>query len=244
MPSPRGTRPSESTAGGEIVFTEPQLFEPTIAAAVARAVYNIVDSYFVANMAENGELQSMPDTGISGADDDGGGRHRHRRGAMRIAGARSGRPRGAAAGYEPFGGIIYVVCLVVGRIGWGYIGSQNDPNRIWRRQDGSQYSPHPLHGSFGIFLFFAVVWRKMHPAGERSNNCTGAGALGRTSCFDPMAITGCPETGRGEAWATVLGQIALPLVLAAVRRSDAFALRAAVYLLIGVSAIMKASVDE
>ena len=52
-----------------------QMGTPMILSMMLQAVYNIVDSYFVANMAENGEIAV---TCISGADDDGRRRHRHR----------------------------------------------------------------------------------------------------------------------------------------------------------------------
>lgn len=56
-----------------------QMGTPMILSMMLQAVYNIVDSYFVANMAENGEIAGQrADTCVSGADDDGRRRHRHR----------------------------------------------------------------------------------------------------------------------------------------------------------------------
>ncbi|MFR5252681.1 MAG: hypothetical protein ACLTF5_07735 [Butyricicoccus sp.] len=55
-----------------------QMGTPMILSMMLQAVYNIVDSYFVANMAENGEIAVNALTLVSGADDDGRRRHRHR----------------------------------------------------------------------------------------------------------------------------------------------------------------------
>lgn len=166
-----------------------QMGTPMILSMMLQAVYNIVDSYFVANMAENGEIAvnaltlAFPVQMMMVAVGIGTGVGANAL-IARALGQGDREKAGAAAGNAlTLMGIIYAVCLLFGAFGAGaYIGSQ----------------------ATGRSLYSTIA--------------QVAGAL-TNIVLDPIMIyglLGCPKLGvEGAAWATVLGQIA-SLALAAV----------------------------
>ena len=201
-----------------------QMGTPMILSMMLQAVYNIVDSYFVANMAENGEIAvnaltlAFPVQMMMVAVGIGTGVGANAL-IARALGQGDREKAGAAAGNAlSLMGIIYVVCLLFGAFGAGaYIGSQtSDPTALAM---GSQYLRICCMASFGI-LFFSVFEKTLQATGRSlySTIAQVAGAL-TNIVLDPIMIyglLGCPKLGvAGAAWATVLGQIA-SLALAAV----------------------------
>lgn len=202
-----------------------QMGTPMILSMMLQAVYNIVDSYFVANMAENGEIavnaltlafpvqMMMVAVGIG----TGVGANALIARALgqgdRGEGGGSGRQCADAHGDYLCGvpAVRRVRCRVP------YIGSQtSDPIALAM---GSQYLRICCMASFGI-LFFSVFEKTLQATGRSlySTIAQVAGAL-TNIVLDPIMIyglLGCPKLGvAGAAWATVLGQIA-SLALAAV----------------------------
>ena len=201
-----------------------QMGTPMILSMMLQAVYNIVDSYFVANMAENGEIAvnaltlAFPVQMMMVAAGIGTGVGANAL-IARALGQGDREKAGAAAGNAmTLMGIIYAVCLLFGAFGAGaYIGSQtSDPIALAM---GSQYLRICCMASFGI-LFFSVFEKTLQATGRSlySTIAQVAGAL-TNIVLDPIMIyglLGCPKLGvAGAAWATVLGQIA-SLALAAV----------------------------
>ena len=201
-----------------------QMGTPMILSMMLQAVYNIVDSYFVANMAENGEIAvnaltlAFPVQMMMVAVGIGTGVGANAL-IARALGQGDREKAGAAAGNAmTLMGIIYAVCLLFGAFGAGaYIGSQtSDPIALAM---GSQYLRICCMASFGI-LFFSVFEKTLQATGRSlySTIAQVAGAL-TNIVLDPIMIyglLGCPKLGvAGAAWATVLGQIA-SLALAAV----------------------------
>ena len=201
-----------------------QMGTPMILSMMLQAVYNIVDSYFVANMAENGEIAvnaltlAFPVQMMMVAVGIGTGVGANAL-IARALGQGDREKAGAAAGNAlTLMGIIYAVCLLFGAFGAGaYIGSQtSDPIALAM---GSQYLRICCMASFGI-LFFSVFEKTLQATGRSlySTIAQVAGAL-TNIVLDPIMIyglLGCPKLGvEGAAWATVLGQIA-SLALAAV----------------------------
>ena len=112
-----------------------QMGTPMILSMMLQAVYNIVDSYFVANMAENGEIAvnaltlAFPVQMMMVAVGIGTGVGANAL-IARALGQGDREKAGAAAGNAlTLMGIIYAVCLLFGAFGAGaYIGSQtSDP---------------------------------------------------------------------------------------------------------------------
>ena len=201
-----------------------QMGTPMILSMMLQAVYNIVDSYFVANMAENGEIAvnaltlAFPVQMMMVAVGIGTGVGANAL-IARALGQGDREKAGVAAGNAlTLMGIIYAVCLLFGAFGAGaYIGSQtSDPIALAM---GSQYLRICCMASFGI-LFFSVFEKTLQATGRSlySTIAQVAGAL-TNIVLDPIMIyglLGCPKLGvAGAAWATVLGQIA-SLALAAV----------------------------
>ena len=201
-----------------------QMGTPMILSMMLQAVYNIVDSYFVANMAEKGEIAvnaltlAFPVQMMMVAVGIGTGVGANAL-IARALGQGDREKAGAAAGNAlTLIGIIYAVCLLFGAFGAGaYIGSQtSDPTALAM---GSQYLRICCMASFGI-LFFSVFEKTLQATG-RSLYSTIAQVTGALTniVLDPIMIyglLGCPKLGvAGAAWATVLGQIA-SLALAAV----------------------------
>ena len=201
-----------------------QMGTPMILSMMLQAVYNIADSCFVANMAENGETAvnaltlAFPVQMMMVAVGIGTGVGANAL-IARVLGQGDRRKAGAAAGNAlTLMGIVYAVCLLFGAFGAGtYIGSQtSDPTALAM---GSRYLRICCMVSFGM-LFFSVFEKTLQATGRSlySTIAQVAGALTNIA-LDPIMIyglLGCPELGvDGAAWATVLGQI-VSLVLAAV----------------------------
>ena len=199
-----------------------QMGTPMILSMMLQAVYNIVDSYFVANMAENGEIAvnaltlAFPVQMMMVAVGIGTGVGANAL-IARALGQGDREKAGAAAGNAlSLMGIIYVVCLLFGAFGAGaYIGSQtSDPTALAM---GSQYLRICCMASFGI-LFFSVFEKTLQATGRSlySTIAQVAGAL-TNIVLDPIMIYGLgpvPELGvRGAAWATVIGQVASAVLL-------------------------------
>ena len=192
-----------------------QMGTPMILSMMLQAVYNIVDSYFVANMAENGEIAvnaltlAFPVQMMMVAVGIGTGVGANAL-IARALGQGDREKAGAAAGNAmTLMGIIYAVCLLFGAFGAGaYIGSQtSDPIALAM---GSQYLRICCMASFGI-LFFSVFEKTLQATGRSlySTIAQVAGAL-TNIVLDPIMIyglLGCPKLGvAGAAWATVLTQ--------------------------------------
>ena len=192
-----------------------QMGTPMILSMMLQAVYNIVDSYFVANMAENGEIAvnaltlAFPVQMMMVAVGIGTGVGANAL-IARALGQGDREKAGAAAGNAlSLMGIIYVVCLLFGAFGAGaYIGSQtSDPTALAM---GSQYLRICCMASFGI-LFFSVFEKTLQATGRSlySTIAQVAGAL-TNIVLDPIMIyglLGCPKLGvAGAAWATVISQ--------------------------------------
>ena len=199
-----------------------QMGTPMILSMMLQAVYNIVDSYFVANMAENGEIAvnaltlAFPVQMMMVAVGIGTGVGANAL-IARALGQGDREKAGAAAGNAmTLMGIIYAVCLLFGAFGAGaYIGSQtSDPIALAM---GSQYLRICCMASFGI-LFFSVFEKTLQATGRSlySTIAQVAGAL-TNIVLDPIMIYGLgpvPELGvRGAAWATVIGQVASAVLL-------------------------------
>ena len=189
-----------------------QMGTPMILSMMLQAVYNIVDSYFVANMAENGEIAvnaltlAFPVQMMMVAVGIGTGVGANAL-IARALGQGDREKAGAAAGNAmTLMGIIYAVCLLFGAFGAGaYIGSQtSDPTALAM---GSQYLRICCMASFGI-LFFSVFEKTLQATGRSlySTIAQVAGAL-TNIVLDPIMIyglLGCPKLGvAGAAWATV-----------------------------------------
>ena len=189
---------------------------PMIISMVLQAVYNIVDSAFVSNMAQGGEdaLNALPlafpmqilmvavgiGTGV-GAN-------------VLIAkslGQNDGKTADKTAGNAIFlGAAIYIIFLLFGIFGAGiYINSQTENAVI--SQMGTEYLNICCVLSFGMSMF--AIFEKMLQAAGHSLCSTIAQILGAVTniILDPIMIyglLGCPEMGvRGAAYATVIGQI-------------------------------------
>lgn len=188
---------------------------PMIISMVLQAVYNIVDSAFVANMPQNGETalnaltlafpmqMLMVAIGIG----TGVGANALLAGCL----GRSDREKASkTAGNAIFLGIIiYVVFLLFGVFGAKlYIKSQTSNALI--AEMGTEYLGICCTLSFGI-VFFSVFEKLLqasgHPICSTVAQISGAAA---NIILDPIMIYGlfgCPEMGvAGAAYATVIGQ--------------------------------------
>ena len=189
---------------------------PMIVSMVLQAVYNIVDSAFVSNMAQGGEdalnaltlafpLQILMVAVVIGT---GVGAN------VLIAkslGQRDGKTADKTAGNAVFlGFLIYIFFLLFGIFGAKfYIDSQTDNSIISAM--GTEYLSICCIFSFGMSMF--AVFEKMLQAAGHSLCSTIAQILGAVTniILDPILIyglAGIPEMGvRGAAYATVIGQV-------------------------------------
>ena len=194
---------------------------PMIISMVLQAVYNIVDSAFVANMQESGEAainaltlvfpvqMFMVAIGIG----TGVGANAS---IAKCLGAKDSKRAGLAAGNTLFlATVIYAVFLLFGIFGCrSYIASQTKNPLILEM--GVDYLRICCVFSFGISYF--TVLEKMLQATGKSLYSTIAQVTGAVCniIFDPILIYGLlgfPRLGvRGAAYATVLGQIVSFLV--------------------------------
>jgi putative MATE family efflux protein len=190
---------------------------PIILSMVLQAVYNIVDSAFVANMHENGEAAltaltlAFPFQMLMVAIGIGTGVGVNAL-VSKSLGQGDREKASRAAGNATFMGIIiYVVFLLFGLFGVRtYITSQTDNALIAAM--AVDYLQICCVASIGI-VFFAI-YEKLLQASGHSVCSTIAQITGAVLniVLDPIMIyglLGCPEFGvKGAAYATVIGQIA------------------------------------
>ena len=189
---------------------------PMIISMVLQAVYNIVDSAFVSNMAQGGEdalnalTLAFPMQILMVAVGIGTGVGAHVLIAKSL-GQNDKKTADKTAGNAVFLGLaIYVIFLLFGIFGAGfYINSQTDNAVI--SQMGTEYLGICCVLSFGMSMF--AIFEKMLQAAGHSLCSTIAQILGAVTniILDPILIyglLGCPEMGvKGAAYATVIGQI-------------------------------------
>ncbi|MBD5141431.1 MAG: MATE family efflux transporter [Ruminococcus sp.] len=189
---------------------------PMIISMVLQAVYNIVDSAFVSNMAQGGEealnalTLAFPMQILMVAVGIGTGVGANVLIAKSL-GQNDGRTANKTAGNAIFLGFaIYIIFLLFGIFGAGiYIDSQTD-NAVISRM-GTEYLSICCVLSFGMSMF--AIFEKMLQAAGHSLCSTIAQILGAVTniVLDPILIyglLGCPEMGvKGAAYATVIGQI-------------------------------------
>lgn len=190
---------------------------PMIISMMLQAVYNIVDSAFVANMPEAGEQAlnaltlAFPVQMLMVAIGIGTGV-----GVNALLAKSMGQGDMEKASKTAGNGIflmvvIYVIFLLFGLLGTGaYISSQTDNPVI--AQMAVEYLQICCCASFGI-LFFSLYEKVLQATGKSMYSTIAqiAGAV-INIILDPIMIYGwfgCPELGvRGAAYATVIGQIA------------------------------------
>lgn len=189
---------------------------PMIISMVLQAVYNIVDSAFVSNMAQGGEdalnalTLAFPMQILMVAVGIGTGVGANVLIAKSL-GQNDGKTADKTAGNAIFlGAAIYIIFLLFGIFGAGiYINSQTENAVI--SQMGTEYLNICCVLSFGMSMF--AIFEKMLQAAGHSLCSTIAQILGAVTniILDPIMIyglLGCPEMGvRGAAYATVIGQI-------------------------------------
>lgn len=189
---------------------------PIVISMVLQAVYNIVDSAFVANMPANGELAlnaltlAFPFQMLMVAVSIGTGVGVN---AMlsKCLGMGDDEKASMTAGNAVFMGIvIYIVFLLFGIFGTDlYINSQTENPLI--REMASEYLGICCVFSFGI-VFFSVFEKILQACGHAGFSTIAqiAGAV-TNIVLDPVMIYGLlgfPEMGvKGAAYATVIGQI-------------------------------------
>lgn len=190
---------------------------PMILSMMLQALYNIVDSAFVSNMAGNGEAAlnaltlAFPVQMLMVAIGIGTGVGTNALLAKSL-GQGNKEKVGMAAGNAIFLAIvIYIVFLLFGIFGVKfYIGTQTSNPEIAGM--ATDYLVICCTVSFGIVFF--SIFEKLLQATGRSNYSTIAQIVGAVlnMVLDPILIYGwfgLPEMGvRGAAYATVLGQIA------------------------------------
>lgn len=189
---------------------------PVIISMVLQAVYNIVDSAFVSNMAHGGEealnalTLSFPMQVLMVAVGIGTGVGANVLIAKSL-GQNDSKTANKTAGNAIFlGAAIYIIFLLFGIFGTGiYINSQTKNSAI--SQMGTEYLRICCVLSFGMSMF--AIFEKMLQAAGHSMCSTIAQILGAVTniILDPIMIyglLGCPEMGvKGAAYATVIGQI-------------------------------------
>lgn len=193
---------------------------PMIISMMLQAVYNIVDSAFVANMAESGEQAlnaltlAFPVQMLMVAIGIGTGVGVNALLALRMGQGDREKASQTAGNGVFLMAVIYVVFLVFGLFGTrAYISSQTDNPVI--AQMAVDYLQICCCSSFGI-LFFSL-YEKVLQATGKSVYSTIAQITGAVIniILDPIMIYGlfgCPELGvKGAAYATVIGQIASAL---------------------------------
>lgn len=189
---------------------------PMIISMVLQAVYNIVDSAFVSNMAHVGEealnalTLAFPMQILMVAVGIGTGVGANVLIAKSL-GQSDGKTANKTAGNAFFLGFaIYIIFLLFGIFGAKiYINSQTDNAVI--SQMGTEYISICCVLSFGMSMF--AIFEKTLQAAGHSLCSTVAQILGAVTniILDPILIyglLGCPQMGvKGAAYATVIGQI-------------------------------------
>ena len=189
---------------------------PMIISMVLQAVYNIVDSFFVSNMASGGEdalnalTLAFPLQILMVAMGIGTGVGANVLVAQSLGTGDRERADRAAGNAVFLGVVIYIVFLLFGIFGAGiYIDSQTSNPVI--AQMGTDYLRICCVLSFGMSLF--AVYEKLLQSTGHSVCSTIAQIAGAVTniVLDPIMIyglLGCPEMGvKGAAYATVIGQI-------------------------------------
>lgn len=189
---------------------------PMVLSMVLQAVYNIVDSAFVSNMAENGEQAlnaltlAFPVQMLMVAIGIGTGVGVNAL-ASKCLGQGKNEEAGEAAGNALFmAGLIYILFLLFGLFGTDlYISSQT--GNLIIGEMAADYLKICSVISFGVVFF--SIYEKLLQAGGHSVFSTVAQIAGALTniILDPIMIyglLGCPEMGvKGAAYATVIGQI-------------------------------------
>lgn len=194
---------------------------PMILSMVLQAVYNIVDSAFVSNMAVNGEAAlnaltlAFPAQMLMVAIGIGTGVGVNVLVAKSLGEGDSNKANKAAGNALFMGIIIYIAFLLFGLFGVrSYISSQTENEMI--AEMAAEYLSVCCTLSFGS-VFFSIYEKLLQSTGH-----SGCSTIAQISgavvniVFDPIMIyglLGCPEMGvSGAAYATIIGQIVSFLV--------------------------------
>lgn len=202
---------------------------PMILSMVLQAVYNIVDSFFVSNMADTPGFVHVGEAGVNAltlafpvqmlivalAIGTGVGVNVL---FSKTLGMGDKERAGRAAGNAIFLAlVIYAATLLFGLFGVrAYIGSQTGDAMV--AEMGVQYLSICCVASVGMVFF--SIFEKLLQATGKSRLSTAAQIVGAVVniILDPIMIyglLGCPALGiRGAAYATVIGQIASALLAA------------------------------
>lgn len=189
---------------------------PMIVSMVLQAVYNIVDSAFVSNMANGGEQAlnaltlAFPMQVLMVAVGIGTGVGANVLTAKSLGSGDHEQANRTAGNAAFMSAVIYAAFLLFGIFGTGlYIGSQtSDPDAA---SMGTEYLQICCIFSFGMCFF--AIYEKLLQATGHSVYSTAAQIAGAVTniVLDPIMIyglLGCPEMGvKGAAYATVIGQI-------------------------------------
>ena len=189
---------------------------PMIFSMMLQALYNIVDSAFVSNMRENGELAlnaltlAFPVQMLMVAVGIGTGVGVNALIAKCLGQGNRDKANKVAGNAIFLGIIIYAVFLLFGLFGTGaYVRSQTSNREIIEIASG--YLKICCIASFGIVFY--SLYEKIIQATGRSMYSTIAQVSGAVLniILDPIMIyglLGCPELGvNGAAYATIIGQI-------------------------------------
>ena len=189
---------------------------PMIFSMMLQALYNIVDSAFVSNMRENGELAlnaltlAFPVQMLMVAVGIGTGVGVNALIAKCLGQGNRDKANKVAGNAIFLGIIIYAVFLLFGLFGTGaYVRSQTSNREIIEMASG--YLKICCIASFGIVFY--SLYEKIIQATGRSMYSTIAQVSGAVLniILDPIMIyglVGCPELGvNGAAYATIIGQI-------------------------------------
>ncbi len=189
---------------------------PMIFSMMLQALYNIVDSAFVSNMRENGELAlnaltlAFPVQMLMVAVGIGTGVGVNALIAKCLGQGNRDKANKVAGNAIFLGIIIYAVFLLFGLFGTGaYVRSQTSNRKIIEMASG--YLKICCIASFGIVFY--SLYEKIIQATGRSMYSTIAQVSGAVLniILDPIMIyglLGCPELGvNGAAYATIIGQI-------------------------------------
>ena len=190
---------------------------PMILSMMLQAVYNIVDSAFVSNMAEGGELAlnaltlAFPVQMLMVAFAVGTGVGANALLSKSLGRGDPGKASRTAGNALFLGIVIYAACLLFGLFGAdAYISTQTANSTILGM--GTEYLRICCTLSFGV-IFFAL-FEKLLQATGRSAFSTISQIIGAVVniILDPIMIyglLGMPAMGvRGAAYATVIGQVA------------------------------------
>lgn len=189
---------------------------PMIFSMMLQALYNIVDSAFVSNMSENGELAlnaltlAFPVQMLMVAVGIGTGVGVNALIAKCLGQGNRDKASKVAGNAIFLGIIIYALFLLFGLFGTGaYVRTQTSNREIVEM--ASDYLKICCIASFGIVFY--SLYEKMIQATGRSMYSTIAQVSGAVLniILDPIMIyglLGCPELGvNGAAYATIIGQI-------------------------------------